>query len=209
MIAELLPALALFFPAFSGFNGISQGSSPKPEMAGVVEAVDKIQPRALIKINTILKSHRPEISESESWRLSEVIFEESSKRQLDPLLVTALIKVESGFKSEAISPMGARGMMQIMPETGRLLAQMLAREYGFQPPLFTPDSLDDPVHNLRLGIYYLHDLKKQFRHLSLALTAYNFGPADTRSRLENNLDLSDEFANQVLDVYKKLKPRAF
>ncbi len=61
------------------------------------------------------------------------------------------------------------------------------------------------MQNLRLGIYYLHDLKKQFQHLDVALTAYNFGPGDTQNRLENNIDLSDEFAALVLDAYQIYK----
>jgi soluble lytic murein transglycosylase len=99
--------------------------------------------------------------------------------------------------------MGARGMMQIMPDTGKFLAETLAGEYGYHAAAFKPESLDDPVLNLRLGIYYLHDLRNQFQHLNHALTAYNFGPADTQNRLENNLDLSGEFATLVLDFYQR------
>ncbi|MGH7855571.1 MAG: lytic transglycosylase domain-containing protein [Candidatus Binatia bacterium] len=212
--AKLALTVVLFFPALSAFNSkIPQEKRGGAErISNAAEVVDRIRPKELVKINAILRSHRPDISESESWRLSEVIFEESSKRQLDPLLVTALIQVESGFKSAAVSPMGARGMMQIMPDTGKFLAETVAGEYGFQPAAFRPESLDDPVLNLRLGIYYLHDLKRQFQHLNLALTAYNFGPADTQNRLENNLDLSDEFAGLVLDAYrrhKKIRQPAF
>lgn len=187
-------------------------SGADEHISNAVEVIDRIRPKELVMINAILRSHRPDISESESWRLSEIILEESAKRQLDPLLVTALIQVESGFRSAVVSPMGARGMMQIMPDTGKFLAEAVAGEYGLQLAAFTPESLDDPVFNLRLGIYYLHDLTKQFQHLNLALTAYNFGPADTQSRLENNLDLSDAFASLVLDAYqrhKKIRQPAF
>ncbi len=108
--------------------------------------------------------------------------------------------------------MGARGIMQIMPDTGKFLAEALAGEFGFHPARFTPESLDDPVLNLRLGIYYLHDLKKQFQQLNLALIAYNSGPGDTQNRLENNLDLADQYASLVLNAYqryKKIKHPAF
>jgi soluble lytic murein transglycosylase len=204
--AQLALTLALFFPALSAFHTIAPQESGGDELiSSGVEVVDRIRPKELVKINAILRSHRPDISESESWRLSEVIYEESAKRQLDPLIITALVQVESGFKSAVVSPMGARGMMQIMPDTGKFLAEAVAGEYGFQPTAFRPESLDDPVLNLRLGIYYLHDLKKQFQHLKLALTAYNFGPADTQNRLENNHDLSDEFARLVLDAYQRHK----
>ena len=204
--AQLALTLVLFFPALRAFHTIAPQASGVDELiSSGVEVVDKIRPKELVKINAILRSHRPDISESESWRLSEVIYQESAKRQLDPLIVTALIQVESGFKSAVVSPMGARGMMQIMPDTGKFLVEAVAGEYGFQPAAFRPESLDDPVLNLRLGIYYLHDLKKQFQHLKLALTAYNFGPADTQNRLANNHDLSDEFARLVLDAYQRHK----
>lgn len=204
--AQLALTLVLFFPALRAFHTIAPQESGVDELiSSGVEVVDRIRPKELVKINAILRSHRPDISESESWRLSEVIYQESAKRQLDPLIVTALIQVESGFKSAVVSPMGARGMMQIMPDTGKFLVEAVAGEYGFQPAAFRPESLDDPVLNLRLGIYYLHDLKKQFQHLKLALTAYNFGPADTQNRLANNHDLSDEFARLVLDAYQRHK----
>jgi soluble lytic murein transglycosylase len=205
--AKLALTLALFSPALSVFDKIvpQEQGSDQEIISSAVEVVPVVRPKELVKINAILRSHRPDISESESWRLSEVIFEESARRQLDPLVVTALIQVESGFKSAAISPMGARGIMQIMPDTGKFLAETVAGEYGFQLAAFSPELLDDPVLNLRLGIYYLHDLKKQFQHLNVALTAYNFGPSDTQNRLENNLDLSEEFASLVLDAYQRHK----
>ena len=211
--AKLALALTLFAPAFSATQLLPQRKhGAGAQILNSIAVVNRGRPKDLVRINTILRSHRPDISEAESWRLSEVILEESAKRHLDPLLVTALIQVESGFKSAAVSPMGARGIMQIMPDTGKYLAQSLAGEYGFQPAAFMPESLDDPVLNLRLGIYYLHDLKKQFRDVDLALTAYNFGPADTQNRIVNNLDLSGEFAALVLDAYqrhKKTKAPAF
>ena len=174
-------------------------------MDPAIQTAERVRPKELVKINAILRSHLPEISESETWRLSEVILEESLKRHLDPILVLALIRVESGFKTDVVSPMGARGIMQIMPDTGKFLATALAGEYGFHPTSFKPESLDDPVLNVRLGIFYLHDLKKQFQQVTHVLTAYNFGPADTQNRLENNLDLPGEFAALVLDAYERYK----
>jgi soluble lytic murein transglycosylase len=88
---------------------------------------------------------------------------------------------------------------------GKFLAQTLAREYGFHPAAFRPESLDDPMLNVRLGIYYLEDLHKQFQHLNLVLAAYNFGPTEIQNRLENNLEMSDEFATLVLDAYQRFK----
>jgi soluble lytic murein transglycosylase-like protein len=211
--AKLILALALFAPAFSAAQlTLQQKHGANIEFMDAFAPVNRVRPKDLVRINSILKGYRPDISEEESWQLSEVILEESAKRHIDPLLVTALIQVESGFRPAAVSPMGARGIMQIMPDTGKHLAKSLAGEYGFHPAAFIPESLDDPILNLRLGIYYLHDLKKQFRDIVVALTAYNFGPGDTQNRLENNLDLPGEFAATVLDAYqqhKKTKTPAF
>jgi soluble lytic murein transglycosylase-like protein len=205
--AKLALALALFAPALTAFQLLPQeltGTGSR-SIVKTVEIRERIRSKELVRIYSIVRSHRPDVAESEIWKLSEVIHEESSKRRLDPLLVLAVIRVESGFRSAAVSPVGARGIMQIMPDTGKFLAEALAGEYGFRPAAFKPESLDDPVLNLRLGIYYLHDLQKQFRQLNVALTAYNFGPGDTQSRLENNIELSDEFAALVLDAYQRYK----
>jgi soluble lytic murein transglycosylase len=200
--AKVALIFALFVPAFGALMLMPQEMTPW-HIVKTAEVGKRVKPKELVQIYSIVRSHRPDISESETWKLSEVIHEESSKRHLDPLLVLALIQVESSFQPTAVSPMGARGMMQIMPDTGKFLAETLAGEYGYHAAAFKPESLDDPVLNLRLGIYYLHDLRKQFQHLNHALTAYNFGPADTQNRLENNLDLSGEFATLVLDFYQR------
>jgi soluble lytic murein transglycosylase-like protein len=199
--AKLALALTLFLPALMGsfMSGTQESAPPVVSPASAVEEIQR--PKELMQIFSIVRSHRPDVAESENWRLSEVIHEETSKRHLDPLMVLALIRVESGFQAAAVSPAGARGIMQIMPDTGR----NLAGEYGFHPAGFTAESLDDPVLNLRLGIYYLHGLKGRFQNWSVALTAYNFGPIDTQNRIDNNLDLSEDFAVLVLNAYQRYK----
>ena len=205
--AKFSLVLMLFIPAFSAVSFLPSslgGTTPK-QIVKIVDVREQHRPKELVRIYSIVRSQRHDIPESETWRISEAIFEESAKRTIDPLLVLALIHVESGFQYTAISPMGARGMMQIMPDTGKFLAETLAREDGFHPAAFRPESLDDPVLNVRLGIYYLQDLHKQFQHLNLVLSAYNFGPAEVQNRVENNLEMSDEFATLVLDAYQRFK----
>jgi soluble lytic murein transglycosylase len=102
--------------------------------------------------------------------------------------------------------MGARGIMQIMPETGKFLSTLdVGREHGLRPDTFKPELLDDPILNLKFGIRYLHDLRKQFRSLNLALIAYNVGPGEIQNRLDNNQILSDEYSSLVLTAYQKYK----
>jgi soluble lytic murein transglycosylase-like protein len=80
---------------------------------------------------------------------------------LDAALLHAVVTVESGYNQAAISPKGARGLMQLMPAT--------ARRYGSSNPL-------DPAENLRAGARYLRDLLALFdNNLELALAAYNAG----------------------------------
>jgi soluble lytic murein transglycosylase len=86
-------------------------------------------------------------------------------------LASALIKQESGFDPNAVSRVGARGLMQLMPVTG---AEQ-ARKEGM--PGFHPDSLFVPAVNVRLGVAYLGDvLKRHDGDVLLALAHYNAGP---------------------------------
>jgi len=202
---KLLTVVVLFAPAFLAFKSLSeQTAAAKPApVETAVAVVEKPRPRELVRIFSIIRARRPQISEEETWRVSEVILEECAKRKIDPLLVLALIQVESGFQATAVSPAGARGIMQIMPDTGRALTHRVGREYGIRPAAFTPEALDDPLLNIRLGVYYLHGLKNHFQDLILTLSAYNFGPVELQNRLDNNLDYSSEFTAAVLDAYQR------
>ncbi len=205
---------ALFVPSFVTMKAVWRQAhqpqtpppqTPTPEAAQTAPLADPPPPRELVKIYGIVKANKPDMGDGEVWELSDVIRQECRKQGLDPILVLALIQVESGFRFKAVSPMGARGIMQIMPE----VAQELAHESGLRPQpdaqRFRPEYLDDPFFSIKLGVYYLHGLKKSFRDVSTALIAYNLGPTELRNRLENNIDFSDEYASIVLSAYQKLK----
>ena len=204
---QLVLTIALFAPALVAFERVTTAVDlPKTtHILKIVEVAEKPRSKELVKIFSVVKSHRPDITEAEAWRVSEVILEESAKHQLDPLMVLAVIQVESGFQYAMVSPMGARGIMQIMPETGKFLSETLSGEYGFRAASFRPESLDDPLLNIRLGVFYLHGLTKQFASLNLALLAYNAGPAEIQNRLDNNLDFTDDYANLVIETYQSYK----
>ncbi|MBZ5640638.1 MAG: lytic transglycosylase domain-containing protein [Acidobacteriia bacterium] len=85
---------------------------------------------------------------------------------LDPSLIKAVALVESGFEPKAISPKGARGIMQLMPAT--------AKRYGVT-------DLHDPYQSLRAGARHLRDLLDEFGgDVTLALAAYNAGAGAVR-----------------------------
>jgi len=204
--AKLLLTSAVFIPAFIAFQPVpEQAAKPAATLVRVSEGAEKPRPKELVKIYSVLKSRRPEVDDSEAWSIAEVILAESAKRNLDPLLVLALIRVESDFQYGVVSPSGARGLMQIMPDTGKFLSDGLRREANLRPVAFTPESLDDPHFNIRLGTYYLHDLQKQFRNLTVTLSAYNLGPIEIQNRLDNQIEFPSDFASLVLDAYEIYK----
>ncbi|MBI3329770.1 MAG: tetratricopeptide repeat protein [Nitrospinae bacterium] len=96
--------------------------------------------------------------------------EDSVLDGLDPRFVGALIVAESDWNPRAFSGVGARGLMQLMPDTGRRLAQDLGIS------LTSEDQLFNPSLNLRLGIAYVRALLQRFdRQLPLAIASYNAG----------------------------------
>jgi len=108
-----------------------------------------------------------------------IIFAEAARNNIDPFLVAAIIKTESNFASEAESKMGARGIMQIMPETGRWAAEkMNLRD-------FHPDDLYETETNIKIGCWYLNNLNQEFKgNKVLVVAAYNGGRGNVREWLE-------------------------
>jgi len=203
--AKLALVGILFVPGLTMLTGTRTPEAKPAIQAAPVYAAATPKPKELVAIYHVIKTNRPDISDAEAWKVSDVIWEESAKHNLDPILIAALIEVESGFQSWAISPMGARGIMQIMPDVGKSIASEIGFTEKAGSGAFTPEHLDDPVLNIKLGTYYLYGLKKSFRSLNLALVAYNVGPTAMRSHLENETEVPIEFANAVLSVYRKFQ----
>lgn len=105
---------------------------------------------------------------------------ESRRNGLDPYLVAAIVRTESGWRPSAVSTRGAIGLMQIMPETGRWVARQLGLEG------FTEQWLFDPEMNLRIGCWYLAELKREFNDDQvIVLAAYNAGRGNVRQWLNS------------------------
>jgi soluble lytic murein transglycosylase len=98
----------------------------------------------------------------------EAIILESRRRNLDPALVAAIIRQESGFNPRATSGAGARGLMQMMPTVGRAVARSI------DVPEWRPDLLYQPDINLQLGIRHLEAFISRYE-APYALAAYNAG----------------------------------
>jgi len=93
------------------------------------------------------------------------------QHQLSPALLLGIIRQESAFDPYAESSASARGLMQVLPETGRQMAELLRDDGSKTRDLFQPAS------NIRYGSYYVRRLLNQFdNHPMLAIAAYNAGP---------------------------------
>jgi soluble lytic murein transglycosylase len=88
---------------------------------------------------------------------------------LDPYLVAAVIKTESGFDKDIVSSMGAVGLMQIMPSTGEWIARQLNIK-GFSAEMLKNEDV-----NIEMGCWYLNYLRSQLKHTNEVLAAYNGG----------------------------------
>ncbi len=105
--------------------------------------------------------------------IAAAIVAECAPFGFDPLLVLALIYIESAYKADAVSNCGARGLMQLMPTT----AAEIARKADI--PYMDGDEFD-PLKNVALGVRYLAQMYGKYRSWwPNALTAYNRGPNAT------------------------------
>ena len=101
-------------------------------------------------------------------KYADTIKQAGAQFGVDPRLIGAVIGTESAGESAAISPKGAAGLMQLMPETGREVARRIGLE-KFDP--------QNPEHNIMVGTAYLGEQLKRYNgDVSLALAAYNAGP---------------------------------
>jgi len=129
-------------------------------------------------IDSVLAKRAPELGLVLRAQVSRAIAEEARRAGYDPLLILAIIDVESEFDEDAVSSRGARGLMQIQPAT----LHWFAEKQGLR--LSREEMAADPALCVRLGIRYLRSLQDRFGgDLSMALMAYNAGPSRIRQAI--------------------------
>lgn len=109
----------------------------------------------------------------------EYVYYHSLEYGLDPMMVFSVIRVESNFKYKAKSHKSATGLMQIMPETGKWIAEQVGIED------FKEEDLNDPETSIMLGCWYLNNLKQEFGDMDLVLAAYNAGRGNVNNWLKD------------------------
>lgn len=116
---------------------------------------------------------------------------------LDPFLVLSIMRQESIYNAEALSPTGAIGLMQIIKGTGAKISSML------NEPFFSPVTLYNPSVNLRYSVYYLQLLNSRFGgNFPMAVASYNGGPHYMSSAHGQTMDALN------LDAFVEMIPRS-
>lgn len=143
----------------------------------------------------------------------DIVAAAAEKNDIPESLVYSVIRAESSFRAGAVSKAGAKGLMQLMPETYEWLVQ---KQGGSE----TPEDITDPAVNIGYGCLYLRSLYDRFGDWELAVAAYNAGPnrvagwlADSRyssdgKRLDKiPYDETENYVNRVFSAkeqYEKL-----
>ena len=158
----------------------------------------------LALIDSVLAKRAPELGLVLRSQVSRAIAEEARRAGYDPLLILAIIDVESDFDPEAVSSRGARGLMQIQPVT----LHWFAEKQGLK--LTREEMSADPALCVRLGIRYLRTLQDRFGgDLSMALMAYNAGPDRIRQAIrEHGLDPFRFYPRRVRRDFERFRTGA-
>jgi len=122
--------------------------------------------------------------------INPIINEAAERYKLHPLLIESIIKIESNYNANAVSPKGAMGLMQLMPAT--------AREIGVTKPF-------DPYQNIIGGSYYYRLMLDRFGDHKKALWAYNCGPGCVENG--NMPSETKAYIKNVIWVYNNLKKK--
>ena len=108
----------------------------------------------------------------------EEIEKYSKEYNMDPKVVLAIMKVESNFNSTAQSHANAKGLMQILPDTAKHVAQLLKMDAN-------SIDLNDPETNIKIGTYYLKYLSNNFSNMDTVYAAYNGGIGNVNNWLKD------------------------
>ncbi|GAB4113574.1 MAG: hypothetical protein Kow00103_05820 [Candidatus Caldatribacteriota bacterium] len=154
----------------------------------------------ITRIVKVISQHNQELRSEDIYEIAKTIYEESIKYDFNPLLLTALIKVESNFNPRAISDSYAYGLCQVR----RFIAPELAEKLGISWE-GAEKTLFDPVKNIKIGAYYLSILNRDFEDLDTAIIAYNQGPYAVQENLSSNNALNKNYLNKVLDYFSSLR----
>jgi len=129
---------------------------------------------------------------SKEWKtwipqITEELIKECQNSDMDPIFVLAIIQTESQFNTYAKGTSGEIGLMQILPQT----AEWLAKKYSL--PWRGPNTLYDPIANIKFGITYFAHLRSKFESRAHHyVPAYNMGPKNLRRVARNIASIGED-----------------
>ncbi|MDF2673939.1 MAG: lytic transglycosylase protein [Clostridiales bacterium] len=155
----------------------------------------------------ILVNYKPILKKIFPLQYNQSVMKYSAQYDMDPYLIYSIIRVESKFNPYAKSNKGATGLMQITPQTGMYIAELLNIDSFDENQLYNPDL------NIQFGSFYFSKLYKDFNaDINCALAAYNGGSGNvtkwitTNDKGEKYLDVEkipfNETRNYILRVKK-------
>jgi soluble lytic murein transglycosylase len=152
---------------------------------------------AVSQIIGYLQDKNMKLENEELKAISETVYDESMRYNVDYRLVLAIMKVESNFRYDAVSAKGARGLLQVKPS----LARHIAEDVGIKWQ--GAETLDEPETNIKIGIHFLSRLIEDFQNTNMALHAYHVGPYRFKKILTEKKKPEKRYLNLVLDEYDR------
>jgi soluble lytic murein transglycosylase-like protein len=183
-------------------GGLPAVSAPPSTDAALPQAASRDEKLVAAVAAHIGGRSRTGLTESEIAKVAQTIVAEARRHAIDPGLVLAVIHVESRYGAYAVSPVGAMGLMQILPSTGEELAAKEGVVWR------GPQTLFDPVVNVRLGVAYLKELANRYGNTAMALAAYNWGPGRIDRRLRRGTPVPKVYPTLVLEAYTAHRERS-
>jgi len=163
---------------------------------------DSKRQQLLVGIRDEIMKANPRVSLNQAYEYSRLILQASDKYpSVDPLIFLAVGIVESGYNPSATSHANAKGLYQIWPSTGRLLARTLNWEYS-------DEMLYDPEKNTEMAALYLDILFTAYNDERMVLAEYNGGPLNAgylRAGSSRAAAETRDYVAKVGDVYERLR----
>jgi soluble lytic murein transglycosylase-like protein len=166
-------------------------------LAGESDQIRAVKEHRVSQIHSLLSAR--DGRNDTAGDLARSILRESEKNSLDPVLILAIIQVESQFDHKAVSAQGAQGLMQVRS----VVVTELVEEGKI--PAARHHNLKDPLVNVQVGASYLAYLIDMFGDLKIALAAYNWGPTRIRKKLVAKEAIPSQYASKVLRAHRALE----
>jgi hypothetical protein len=169
------------------------------ELTGMISEENKRE-FYINRIVNIISSNNNQLESETIYEIAKTIYEISVKYNFNPLLTSAIIKVESNFIVDSVSDSYAFGLCQVRRFIAKELAENIDIKWdGAEKTLFNPES------NIRIGMYYLALLFDDFGDMKLALTAYNYGPYKVQELISEGKEIPENYSDKVLDYYAQYR----